>query len=44
MFLMEVKTDDGRLMPEQVKFHQSWRGQTAIVRSVDEALMIATGG
>jgi len=42
--LMEVKTDDGRLTPQQVKFHQSWRGQTAIVRSIDEALMIATNG
>jgi hypothetical protein len=44
MFLMEVKTNDGRLTPEQVKFHQAWRGQKAIVRSVDEPLMIVTGG
>lgn len=36
--LMEVKTASGKLTKDQVPWHESWRGQVAIVRSVDEAL------
>ncbi len=43
-FLMEVKTEDGTLTPDQVRFHQSWRGQKAIVRNEQEALTIVMGG
>jgi hypothetical protein len=42
--LMEVKSEDGTLTDDQARWHLSWRGQKAIVRNVDEALMIATGG
>jgi len=36
--LMEVKTATGKLTPDQVEWHAAWRGQVAIVRSVEEAL------
>ena len=38
--LVEVKTDDGTLTPDQIRFHREWRGQKAIVRSVDELLKL----
>lgn len=40
--LIEVKSDDGMLTPEQVVWHTSWAGQVAVCRSIDEAL-IAVG-
>jgi len=46
--LMEVK--DGllppsarRLTPDQIGFHNVWRGQVAVVRSVDEAISALSG-
>lgn len=36
----EIKTDRGSLTADQIKFHDRWRGQLAIVRSVDEALRV----
>lgn len=38
--LMEVKTASGKLTKDQVPWHDAWRGQVAIVRSVDEALAL----
>lgn len=38
--LVEVKRDNGELTPEQVRFHRDWRGQKAIVRSVDDLLAL----
>ena len=38
--LMEVKTASGKLTPDQVKWHAEWKGQKAIVRSVEEALAL----
>lgn len=34
----ELKTDRGKLTPDQVYFHREWSGQIAVVRTVDEAL------
>lgn len=44
-YLLEVKRpwdksrgDQGELSPEQVRWHANWRGQVAVVRTVEEAL------
>lgn len=37
-YLMEVKTSKGKPTADQVRWHALWRGQVAIVRSIDEAL------
>lgn len=37
-YLIEVKSDKGKLTPYQNEFHQTWTGQVAIIRSVDEAV------
>lgn len=36
--LMEIKTETGKLKPSQEKLLQTWRGQYAIVRTVEEAI------
>jgi len=40
LFLMEVKMIGKKLTPEQVKFHQNWKGEIHIVRTVNEAIEI----
>jgi len=37
-YLLEVKSLIGRLTGKQPEWHEAWRGQAAIVRTVDEAL------
>lgn len=37
-FLLEVKGKRGKLTDDQVKFSQTWQGQYAVARTVDEAL------
>ena len=39
-YLVEIKTSKGKLRASQVKFLDLWRGQSAIVRTVDEALKL----
>lgn len=39
-FLMEVKTPRGKLTDDQIDWHDSWRGEVHVVRSVDDALKI----
>jgi Holliday junction resolvase len=39
-WLMEVKAPGGKLTPDQVKWYAAWRGQVAVVRSVDDALRV----
>jgi VRR-NUC domain-containing protein len=34
--LVEVKTEDGSLTPDQIRFHREWRGQRAVIRSINE--------
>ena len=38
--LVEVKTTTGRLNPNEQRFHQDWRGQIAVVRTVEEAVAL----
>lgn len=35
-YLAEVKTPTGQLRPGQVQFKQTWKGQTGVIRSVDD--------
>ncbi len=39
--LVELKTAAGLLTPSQEEFHQIWRGQLDVVRTIDDALRIA---
>ena len=43
-FLLEVKTDDGTLNRKQEKWHRTWRGRVAVVRSPEEACRVVTHG
>lgn len=42
--LIEVKGAAGRLTPEQIAFHDLWKGPIVIARSIDEALRLAGQG
>jgi hypothetical protein len=37
-YWLEIKTDSGKLTGDEVRWHNEWRGQVAIVRSVEDAL------
>ena len=44
-YLIEIKNpdkpkSDQKLTPEQVKWHRFWTGQKAIVRTLDEAILV----
>lgn len=39
--LIEAKTGNGTLTPDQERWHRDWRGQVAIARTMEEALKIA---
>ena len=41
-FLMEVKTDKGKLNPREEKWHSSWRGSVHIIHDILEAIEIIT--
>lgn len=41
-YLIEVKTADGILTPDQVSWHAAWAGQVAVCHTIAEAL-IAVG-
>jgi hypothetical protein len=36
--LVELKTPTGKLRPAQKDFHQWWKGEIVVVRSIDDAL------
>jgi len=39
-YLIEVKTAKGKLTPDQIDIHSTWKGQIGIARTVQEALAI----
>lgn len=39
-YLIEVKMNRGKATLAQLEWHGAWRGQVAVVRSVDEALRL----
>jgi len=40
LYLMEVKKHKGKLTPDQIKFHDNWKGDIYIVRTAEEAIEI----
>ena len=39
-YLIEVKTPKGKLNSKQIKWHNEWNGQVAVVRTPEEALAV----
>lgn len=39
-YLVEVKTEEGTRTPDQIDFWETWQGQTAICRTIAEALAV----
>lgn len=37
-YLVEVKYEDGKLTPDQVKWHSEWKGQKVVIRGIGEAI------
>lgn len=37
-YLLEIKSDKGKLTEDEIEFFDTWKGQAAVVRSVTEAL------
>ena len=37
-YLVECKTEHGKLNPRQCEWHESWRGHVCVVTNTDEAL------
>lgn len=42
-WLIEVKTDVGKLTPDQEDFLPIWCGQLAVVRTAEQAISVVTG-
>lgn len=36
--LMEIKAEGGKMTGDEIVFNQTWRGQVAIVRNIDDAM------
>lgn len=39
-YLVEIKTDEGKLSPGQMYFQDQWPGQKAVARNLDDVLKI----
>lgn len=39
-FLFEIKTENGKRSPGQIRWHENWRGQVHTIRTIDEAIDI----
>ena len=42
-YLIEIKTDTGKLNSNEIRWHKNWNGQVAIVRTVEEAINLIYG-
>jgi hypothetical protein len=40
VYLLEVKSADGKLTPAEERWQNEWRGQSAVVRTVEQALYV----
>ena len=43
-YLIEIKTDTGKLNSNEIRWHENWNGQVAVVRTVEEAIALVFGG
>lgn len=43
-YLFEIKTDGGRLTPDEVKFIANWRGITYLVRCIEDCFQVLCNG
>ena len=43
-YLLEIKTQTGKLETMQRIWHKEWRGQKTVVRTVDEAIAVIQRG
>ena len=43
-YLLEVKMPDGKLNDKQAEWHTDWRGDTYVVRTVEDAIHVVTCG
>lgn len=39
-YLLEVKTERGKMTPDEATWHEGWRGDCAVVRDEDDALRV----
>ena len=39
-YFLEVKNGAGALTPDEERWHRTWLGQVAVVRNIDEALIV----
>jgi len=42
--LMEIKTAGGTLTPQEREFHDTWRGEVRVIRTVEEAMRYMVDG
>jgi Holliday junction resolvase len=42
-YLIEIKTDTGKLNSNEIRWHKNWNGQVAIVRTIEEAIELVFG-
>lgn len=38
--LLEIKSEDGKVSERQADWHQAWKGEVYVVRSLSEALLV----
>ncbi len=39
-YLFEIKSDNGKLTPEEIRWHETWKGQVHTIHSVEEILNV----
>ena len=44
LYLMEIKSVDGRMTPAEIVWRDNWRGSYYIVHTLEEAIEIITNG
>ena len=42
-YLIEIKTETGKLTNDEIKWHEQWQGQKATIRTIEEAIELVFG-